>query len=156
MSTDRPRITAVPAPHKSACPDWHDLVAREAERTDPAAWDAAIAHLMTEDGPCPDCYPTAIDAEPTLMFRTLPASDAAEASADTIADMKQAVAALRRTAAVDHASDPPPRRRVRSLLAAAVGLALGGWLLLAGGHAPDAPTASEPSTAARVAATADD
>ncbi len=68
-----------------SCPDWPSLVRRRDHA--PGAWNAALEHL---DG-CSRCRDAALDAEPTLLFRRLPAP---EPRRDEIATMKEAVAAL--------------------------------------------------------------
>ncbi len=68
-----------------SCLDWQSLVRRR-DRA-PEAWDAALEHF---DG-CPHCRDAALAAEPTLLFRRLPAP---APRGDEIATMKEAVAAL--------------------------------------------------------------
>ena len=70
-----------------SCPDWPSLVRRR-DRV-PEVWDAALEHF---DG-CSRCRDAALAAEPTLLFRRLPAP---APRGDEIATMKEAVAALRR------------------------------------------------------------
>lgn len=70
-----------------SCPDWRSLTRRRDD--EPEAWGQALVHL---DG-CTRCRPEALAAEPTLVFRRLPAATVDRAE---IAGMKQAVAALRR------------------------------------------------------------
>jgi hypothetical protein len=74
-----------------SCPDWRSLAAhRDDPRTaEPASWRQALAHL---DG-CAVCREEAYAAEPTLVFRRLPALDR-DAAAE-VESMRQAVAVLR-------------------------------------------------------------
>src|SRR5262249_36619722 len=65
-----PRGGAVTGP----CPDWRGLAAPRfdspgAATGEPAGWAEALAHL---DG-CPACRRAALEADPTLLFRRLPA-----------------------------------------------------------------------------------
>ncbi len=81
-----------------SCPDWKTLVqTRDALGRDPASWGDALAHL--ED--CPHCRKTALACAPSLLFRRLPQ---VALGADGIADMKRAVAVMRRTAAHQQAA----------------------------------------------------
>jgi hypothetical protein len=130
------------------CPDWQLLAARR--DTDPAAeveWERALVHLQS----CGLCYETALRAEPTLLFRQLPAF---AAGADEVADMKQAVAALRRSHELERPA-AEARRRWRYLRIAAVNTAvLVGAALLAGQfykESPSLPLASPADPAAVVA-----
>jgi len=57
-----------------SCPDWRALAAHRIdalgrETDEPAGWSEALAHL---DG-CPACRRAALEADPTLLFRRLPA-----------------------------------------------------------------------------------
>jgi hypothetical protein len=80
-------VTLPAAP--AACPDWQALAAHRAgSRLDPPGWEEAVRHL---DG-CPRCRPQALAADPTLVFRRLPAP---VVGADEIAAMQLRVAALR-------------------------------------------------------------
>lgn len=88
------------------CPDWTLLAAHRladapeaAEPADAATWGDALDHLDA----CPECRRRAVAADPTLVFRSLPAwePDAAEVDA-----MRSGVAALRRV----HRVAPGPER----------------------------------------------
>jgi hypothetical protein len=87
------------------CPsaaEWRALTAhrREASLEEPAGWEAAVEHL---DGGCKACRQTALDADPTLVFRRLPAVEAGDAD---IAAMIHAVSVLRTASRI-----APERRR---------------------------------------------
>jgi len=79
-----------------SCPDWNGLVAlrgREGRQTvDPDGWTEALDHLES----CSRCRTEALEADPLLVFRRLPAPEmtAAEESAEVDA-MRQAVTAMR-------------------------------------------------------------
>lgn len=105
-----------------SCPDWPRCVALQDE--EPQAWDDALRHLDS----CDACFDEAMDADPTVLFRRLPAP---ETSAADIASIKDAVATMRRTEPMARRTAPPPRRR-RYALAIAATLAMvaalsGGW-----------------------------
>ena len=91
------------------CPDWRALAIHRHERHDateePAGWPEALEHL---DG-CPACRRSAVEADPTLLFRRLPALSAdmsADAEALEVDSMRQAVAAMRTARRLT-----PPRER---------------------------------------------
>lgn len=129
-----------------SCYDWRRLVAHRFSRQDlePPGWDGALAHL---DG-CPRCREEALAADPTLLFRHLPA---VEATADEVEAMRQGVALLRRSAALE-------RRRTAGQVwvrrAALLAFLLGVLALLPGGAregregfaSPEAMTAAAPSS----------
>jgi len=145
------------------CPDWNRLVA-ERDAAPPsarpagipagaAAWDRALAHLDR----CPACGPRALAADPTLVFRRLPAPEVGDADVEA---MRRAVESMRRAGRVAAAETGRPAaaegfRRLRvpaaprswRQLAAAAALAaasLGLWL-----SAPDeAGRSAEPLRAA--------
>ncbi|HVR10259.1 MAG TPA: hypothetical protein VMW75_19585 [Thermoanaerobaculia bacterium] len=81
----------------SRCPDWRRL--DPADRDAPGAphaaarWQEALRHL---DGGCPRCWQEALAADPTLVFRRLPAPDLGQAEeAEEVAAARLAVAAMR-------------------------------------------------------------
>lgn len=127
-------------------PDWERLVARRAAGgREPAVWADAVTHMES----CEPCRRAALAADPTLVFRRLPApaTDAADADA-----MRRAVASLRRASRVAPAgagappsaggrlSLPERLRRVpaavRNLAAAVLLVAAGGGALMLGGLDP--------------------
>jgi hypothetical protein len=76
------------------CPDWRRLAAaRDASPAQPAGWEEAVRHLDA----CPDCRRAAIEADPLLAFRRLPAPALA---VDEVESMRLRVAALRGAARV--------------------------------------------------------
>lgn len=81
----------------AACPDWKALAAHRLERqgVEPEGWSEALEHFDS----CRICRRQALAADPTLIFRRLPAATAATAANETSpaeADaMRQAVAAMR-------------------------------------------------------------
>ncbi|HZF10181.1 MAG TPA: hypothetical protein VFE33_15440 [Thermoanaerobaculia bacterium] len=99
-----------------ACPDWRALTAhridplgrRGRETDEPAGWTEALAHL---DG-CPDCRRAALEADPTLLFRRLPALPppvldlAPAALAAEVESIRLAVAGMRTARRLA----PPPER----------------------------------------------
>jgi len=138
------------------CPDWKLLVAeRDAGGDDPPGWSTAVAHMDECDG----CRRTALAADPTLVFRRLPAVDVDRAEVDS---MRRAVANLRQASRVmsEAADDAAPRRRRRRLAdrlrhaAAAAVLAAAGLGLWFVGVADDAPATRpvEPTPAVATAA----
>jgi hypothetical protein len=80
------------------CPDWNGLVSLRDRGADPAGWAAALDHLDA----CSRCRPEALEADPLLVFRRLPAPEmsAAEESAE-VDSMRQAVAAMRTAQRLD-------------------------------------------------------
>lgn len=71
-------------------PDWQRLVAlRDAAGREPAGWRDAVTHMES----CEPCRRAALAADPTLVFRRLPAPAVDGTDADA---MRRAVAALRR------------------------------------------------------------
>ncbi len=85
-----------------SCPDWLRLVRVQEE--DPESWQAALRHA--ED--CDVCFDDALEAEPTLLFRRLPAARASRQDIDAI---KDAVATMRRTQVLTRPAET--RRKVR-------------------------------------------
>ncbi|HEV7516675.1 MAG TPA: hypothetical protein VGR07_10280 [Thermoanaerobaculia bacterium] len=94
------------------CPDWRDLTALRNDAPfahavaagEPAGWSAALEHL---DG-CPACRRAAVAADPTLLFRRLPAlatEMSADAEAAEVDSMRQAVAAMRTARRLEPASE---------------------------------------------------
>ncbi|MEM7587148.1 MAG: hypothetical protein AAF560_27410 [Acidobacteriota bacterium] len=114
-----------------SCPDWQDLTdRRDADELDSATWRTALEHL---DG-CSDCQSEALAADPTLMFRRLPAPEVGD---DEVAAMQQAVAGMRRRAKI------APRRASSTgpwMRAAAVAAVLLGSVLLSGSEPRVAPS----------------
>ena len=81
----------------SRCPDWRrlDPADRDAPGSPHAAarWREALRHL---DGGCPRCRQEALAADPTLIFRRLPAPELGPAQeAEEVAAARLAVAAMR-------------------------------------------------------------
>lgn len=131
---------------RPACPDWRDLAAsrdREELRSG-ESWLAALDHL---DAGCRACRDAAYSADPTLVFRRVPAI---ETTPDEVADLTASVRAMIRAGRVDGApssswedliaSEPAaepaplpvpkaarslPRWRIASLAASLVALLLG-------------------------------
>jgi hypothetical protein len=82
-----------------SCPDWNGLVAlRDREGSAPAGWTEALDHLDA----CSRCRPEALEADPLLVFRRLPAPEMtpAEESAE-VDSMRQAVTAMRTARRLD-------------------------------------------------------
>jgi hypothetical protein len=72
-----------------SCPDWRHLD----PDLDTARWQAALGHL---DSGCRACWQQALAADPTLIFRRLPAAVLSPATeADEVAAARLAVAAMR-------------------------------------------------------------
>jgi hypothetical protein len=92
------------------CPDWGALTGHRhtAGPDEPAGWEEAVAHL---DG-CPACRRTALAADPTLVFRRLPALPppvldlAPAALAAEVEAIRLAVAGMRTARRLA----PPPER----------------------------------------------
>ena len=87
----------------SRCPDWRRLnpADRDAPSTPHAAarWREALRHL---DGGCPHCRHEALAADPTLIFRRLPATELDSAQeAEEVAAARLAVAAMRTASRLD-------------------------------------------------------
>lgn len=132
-----------------SCPDWRDLCARrEADSGDVPGWHAALEHMDE----CPSCREAAVEADPALLFRSLPSL---EADSSEIQEMQRAVASMRR-------SDKLARNRwsvpTSWLRAAALGAVLIGSILLRGAGAPPedlalagSPVAEAPAEVTRVA-----
>jgi hypothetical protein len=110
------------------CPDWRSLSSRRDR--DPDAWERGLEHF---DG-CRRCRDLALAAEPTLLFRRLPAP---AVGGDEIAAMKQAVAVLRRSSG-RRPGTLRRRRQVPAMLRAAAlaALAIGAAALQGTGTAP--------------------
>ncbi len=126
-----------------SCPDWLDLTARRdlAE----AEWERALEHLEH----CERCREDALDAEPALLFRALPALEASPAE---LSGIKQAVAALRRNQELERPA-AEARRRWRYLrFAAANAAVLVGATILAGHLFQDGPGEAPAQTDHEVAA----
>jgi len=132
------------------CPDWRALTAHRLDPVadtgdaaqEPAGWDEALAHL---DG-CPACRRAALTADPTLLFRRLPAlpapfldlSPAAEAA--EVEAVRLAVASMRTARRLAPAREPASRRyrqwgAAAVLAGAAVSLGSAPGLPAAGSHA---------------------
>lgn len=82
-----------------SCPDWNGLVARrDREGMAPDGWTEALDHLES----CSRCRPEALEADPLLVFRRLPAPEmtAAQEAAE-VDSMRQAVAAMRTARRLD-------------------------------------------------------
>lgn len=94
-----------------SCPDWKSLESRRDHQ--PEAWEQALEHA---DG-CEPCRIAALAAEPTRLFRRLPAL---EVEADEVAAMKRAVASMRRAEAVQRASRPWASAWMRAAAVAAL------------------------------------
>ncbi len=77
----------------TACPDWKDLtVRRERDGADPEGWTEALAHFDA----CRECRSAALEADPLLVFRRLPAPDLPpDQERSEVESMRQAVAAMR-------------------------------------------------------------
>jgi len=96
-----------------SCPDWSALATWRASRDgqEPAGWQDAVSHLDT----CGRCRGEALAADPTLLFRRLPALgvDALDRGAedDEVAAMQQAVAAMRTASRLER----EPRRSAAGL-----------------------------------------
>lgn len=90
-----------------SCPDWNALAAHRHRKdgVEPEGWQAALEHFDS----CRLCRRQALAADPTLVFRRLPAADlapAAPAQEDVdVAAMCQAVAALRGASRVEAAAE---------------------------------------------------
>ncbi|MEA2694424.1 MAG: hypothetical protein QOJ16_3811 [Acidobacteriota bacterium] len=92
------------------CPDWRALTTHRNDgpgpgMEEPAGWPAALEHLDA----CPACRRTALEADPTLLFRRLPALSSemsASAEAAEVESMRHAVAAMRTARRLE-----PPRER---------------------------------------------
>lgn len=106
-----------------SCPDWPSLVALQDE--EPEAWASAIEHMDS----CDTCFDEALAAEPTLLFRRMPAPRASEVD---LASIKDAVATMRRTEPMTRPAAPKAVRHWRSMATAAAILLTavltgGGW-----------------------------
>ena len=107
----------------ASCPDWNGLVAlRDREGADPAGWTEALDHL----GACLRCRPEALEADPLLVFRRLPAPEMtpAEESAE-VDSMRQAVAAMRTARRLDTRRGAGWRRWAAAAVLALASLAMG-------------------------------
>jgi hypothetical protein len=86
----------------SSCPDWRRLDPAARDRAhavsaeallDSARWEEALRHL---DGGCQRCWQEALAADPTLVFRRLPAPElTAAAEAEEVEAARLAVGAMR-------------------------------------------------------------
>ena len=136
------------------CPDWQTLCdRRQAGPGDGPGWQAAVRHL---DG-CERCQRTALAADPTLLFRRLPALTASD---DEKEAMKRAVANRRRSETFERRASRrrlPARRRLL-LRAAALAAVLLGSILMRGAQPPlpaeSAPQATESPAVGAAAALA--
>ena len=121
-----------------SCPDWNRLVA-ERDAAPPAAslaaspagapdaWERALTHL---DG-CPGCGPRALAADPTLLFRRLPAPEVGAADVEA---MRRAVESMRRAGRVAAGVGAEPGGRAAAssrLRRLRLPAAPGGWRQLA-------------------------
>lgn len=98
------------------CPKWNDLARSRDAAEDDSAWREALEHL---DG-CDACRPEALAADPTLVFRRLPAPVVTDAD---VAGMRERVALLRRARDLEAIESGPPRPS-RGRLAARVAAVL--------------------------------
>jgi hypothetical protein len=110
-----------------SCPDWTALTAHRRERSgiEPEGWREALTHL---DGGCQVCREAALQADPVLVFRRLPAPAATMTEARERAEVeavRQAVAAMRTARRLD--SLETRRRGLAGVLAGALTGALTGW-----------------------------
>ncbi len=134
------------------CPDWRALSARResdagggpspqggANERSEGEWRAALEHL--DD--CEACQDEALAADPTLLFRRLPAF---EAGADEVAAMQRAVASMRRGETIERRR---PALRRSLLRVAALAAVIMGSVLLRGAGVP-LPEIAEPATAAEL------
>jgi hypothetical protein len=130
-----------------SCPDWGSLAARRAASpVDPPGWDQALEHL---DG-CAHCRPQALSADPTLLFRRLPAPALA---ADEVAAMRLRVATLRRAGELRGSTrDGRPRVWQPSWRRLAVAASLAAAVLVVDGVAPPPLPSAGPSAGLRIAA----
>lgn len=130
------------------CPDWTTLVARR--DGDPHAGEEAWARALAHLDDCPHCRDAAVAAEPTVIFRHLPAP---EVGADDVAAMQQAVAAMRRPATVGRHRPIPRRHRVRGWqkVAAVAAVLVAAVLLRGTGPEETDPIAPAASPVAAVA-----
>lgn len=85
-----------------SCPDWKTLAAHRLDpgaQDEPAGWDEALGHF---DGGCKLCRRDALKADPTLVFRRLPALEMPPArEASEVDAVRQAVAAMRTASRVE-------------------------------------------------------
>lgn len=100
-----------------SCPAWEPLLAaRDADPgADPPGWPSALEHLDA----CPTCRRRALELDPTLLFRRLPAP---AAEAVDLPAMQQAVAALVRARRIERAEPASPSAWWRRAAVAAVAL----------------------------------
>ena len=85
-----------------SCPDWRrlDPAARGEASPQAARWEEALRHL---DAGCPLCRRAALAADPTLVFRLLPAPELTPAEeGEEVAAARQAVAAMRAASRLEH------------------------------------------------------
>lgn len=92
------------------CPsaaDWSDLVAHrfDPERPEPESWRETLDHLDR----CEGCRRSALQADPTLLFRPLTAPAPLGDEAEEAAAMSRAVTALRRAERVERRQGRGPR-----------------------------------------------
>jgi hypothetical protein len=126
----------------SRCPDWRrlDPADRDAPNAPHAAarWREALRHL---DSGCPRCRQEALAADPTLIFRRLPAPelDAAQ-EAEEVAAARLAVAAMRTASRLEGRQGAPVR---------STGAALGSLPSLRSLRSPQALHTLQPVHAAR-------
>lgn len=85
-----------------SCPDWRALAAHRlgsGAQDEPAGWGEALDHF---DGGCKLCRRDALKADPTLVFRRLPALEMTPArEASEVDAVRQAVAAMRTASRVE-------------------------------------------------------
>lgn len=93
-----------------SCPDWSRLAALQDE--EPETWASALEHLDA----CEACFDEALAAEPTLLFRRLPAP---RMSSEDIAAIKGAVTTMRRTEPLNRPTVPKAVRHWRAMATAA-------------------------------------
>jgi hypothetical protein len=128
----------------SSCPDWNALAAHRIDASEiaPAGWPEALEHLNG----CPACRRAALLADPTLLFRRLPAlpapflelSPAAESA--EIETIRLAVASMRTARRLAPPTERTVSRRYRHWAAAAV---LAGAALSLGSTHPLRPNAGD-------------
>jgi hypothetical protein len=85
-----------------SCPDWRrlDPAARDGASPQAERWAAALRHL---DAGCSLCRREALAADPTLVFRRLPAPEVTPAlESEEVAGARLAVAAMRAASRLEH------------------------------------------------------
>lgn len=96
MSSRIPSLDVCPSPGQ-----WTELLAHrfEVNRDEPEGWSQALAHMEE----CASCRQTAVDRDPTLLFRRLTTPVPELDPAAEVVSMQQAVAAMRRAERVERA-----------------------------------------------------